>query len=67
MEENFCVFIDYFLSHGIDRNEVIHRSVSNKEGHCYFNERAILGMPVTTSFIQRIVSFNSAMCFLTLT
>lgn len=39
-EENFCLVSDYFLSHSIDRNEVIFRSVSDKEGHCYLNERS---------------------------
>lgn len=47
LEENFCLVSDYFRSHGIDRNEVIQRSVSNK-GHCCFNERAFFGVPVTT-------------------
>lgn len=48
LEENFCLVSDYFLSHGIDRNEVIERSVSKKEGHCCFNERVFFGVPVTT-------------------
>lgn len=31
MEESFCWVIDHFLNHSIDRNEVIHRSVSNDD------------------------------------